>query len=76
VKKSKVRITAELSKMVGWEKRSIMWPKKEAIKNASDFDILTWYRFLPPAENKTERETLEELMLRIGGIKRNVDRSK
>ena len=62
----KVQITPELSKQVGWAPRIVDWPiNAEMIETASEFDILIWYRFLPPAETESQREMIKVICGRI-----------
>ena len=60
-----MRITPTLSKAVGWDDRNVLYPRLEDVDDASDFNLLVWYRFLPSPENDEQRTVLDKIIQRL-----------
>lgn len=53
------RINSITSKNVGWEPRHVSYPKSEdAIKSATNEQVLEWHRFLPSPMDEEQRRLL------------------
>lgn len=59
-----MKITPGLSKTVGWNPRLVAWPKGlQEIEAATDYQLLEWRRFLPPAETEVQRAMIEAIFV-------------
>lgn len=61
-------ITPELSKQVGWEKRTTpAYPNLDQVNKASDYQLLVWYRFLqsPSSDNENEMKVMTRICERV-----------
>lgn len=59
-----MKITPELSRAVGWNPREVAWPKDmREIEAASDYQLLEWRRFLPPAGTELQRALIERIFI-------------
>jgi len=54
-------ITPQLSKAVGWDDRIVKYPTEEQVDNATDYQLLEWYRFLPCAESDEQLEIINKI---------------
>lgn len=56
----------DLGKRVGWYPRPVEWPHNlREIEVADPEQLLEWYRFLPCAENESQRAMVLEIVRKL-----------